>query len=258
MFLTHPALDSPGESGYSYSIPPLLFSAAGREAAERRLSHLCRTTKIVSTNFYIDGFNLYYGSLKNRYRQYKWLDVQSLSEGLLPSSQVKRVRYFTAHVKNPPYDSDVERRQRTYLRALKTLPKVEIHYGHFSQRRVRMPLADPPSTGPATVEVIRTEEKRSDVNLATHLLLDACEEDFDEAVVITNDSDLADPIKAVHERFNLRIGVINPGTRKNQSYHLIRAANWTYATINLRHFRDNQLPIEITDATGTFHKPPSW
>ena len=53
-------------------------------------------------NIYIDGFNLYYGSLKSRYRQYKWLDLQSLSESLLPGRQVRRVRYFTARVKSSP------------------------------------------------------------------------------------------------------------------------------------------------------------
>ena len=212
----------------------------------------------MTTNIYIDGFNLYYGSLKSRYSQYKWLDIQSLSESLLPGRQVKRVRYFTARVKNSSYDPDIERRQRTYLRALETLPKVEIHYGHFTKRRVRMPLANPLSTGSATVEVIRTEEKRSDVNIATHLMLDACDRDFDEAVVISNDSDLVEPIRAVRERFSLRIGVINPGILKNQSYHLRRAADWTYSTINLRHLRDNQLPSIITDAIGAFHKPPSW
>ena len=35
-----------------------------------------------------------------------------------------------------------------------------------------MPLAHPPSVGPQTVEVIGTEEKGSDVNLASYLLLD--------------------------------------------------------------------------------------
>ena len=127
--------------------------------------------------------------------------------------------YFTARVKSSPYDPDIERRQETYLRALATLPKVEIHYGQFRRSRVRMPLANPPSNGPATALVIRTEEKRSDVNVATHLMLDACDGDFDEAVVISNDSDLVEPIRAVRERFGLRISVINPGIRKNQSYH---------------------------------------
>ena len=39
------------------------------------------------------------------------------------------------------------------------------------------------------VEVLRTDEKRSEVNLASHLLIDACTGDFEKALVISNDSD---------------------------------------------------------------------
>ena len=45
------------------------------------------------------------------------------------------------------------------------------------------------------IEVIKTEEKGSDVNLATHLLYDGFRNDYDIAVVISNDSDLLEPIK---------------------------------------------------------------
>ena len=73
-----------------------------------------------------------------------------------------------------------------------------------------MPLANPDPGGPATVEVLRTEEKGTDVNLATFLMVDCCDGDFDEAVVISNDSDLATPVEIVRQRFNKRIGVISP------------------------------------------------
>ena len=212
----------------------------------------------MATNVYIDGFNLYYGSLKTRLPQYKWLDIQSFCESLLPNSDVRRVRYFTARVRNSPRNDQIEMRQQTYLRALMTLPKVSIHYGHFRDSVVRLPLANPADGGAAVVEVIRTEEKRSDVNLATHLLIDACHRDFHEAVVISNDSDLVEPIQAVRDTFGLRIGVINTGSRRRQSHFLIEAASWTYASINHRHFRDNQLPGTILDGTGEFGKPPSW
>ncbi len=64
-------------------------------------------------------------------------------------------------------------RQQAYLRALYTLPKVEVHFGNFMVTETRMPLATPPVVGAKTVKVIKTEEKGSDVNLATYLLVDA-------------------------------------------------------------------------------------
>ncbi len=76
-------------------------------------------------NVYIDGFNLYYGSLKGQ--PYKWLNLERMSELLLPSFEVKRIRYFTARVKERPDDTLAPVRQNAYLRALETLPKVDIH-----------------------------------------------------------------------------------------------------------------------------------
>jgi hypothetical protein len=46
---------------------------------------------------------------------------------------------------------------------------------------------------------IKTEEKGSDVNLATHLLHDPHMDRFDVAVVISNDSDLLEPIKIARQ-----------------------------------------------------------
>ena len=54
------------------------------------------------------------------------------------------------------------------------------------------------------------EEKRTDVDIATHLLVDCFLDDFDEAVVISNDSDLVSPIEMVKSTFGKTIGVINP------------------------------------------------
>ena len=41
------------------------------------------------------------------------------------------------------------------------------------------------------------EEKGSDVNLATYLVADGFRDLYDTAVVVSNDSDLAEPLKLV-------------------------------------------------------------
>ena len=147
----------------------------------------------IRTNIYIDGFNLYYRALRGT--DYRWLDIGKLAHLLLPSSQINRIRYFTARVTSRPSDPTQAQRQQTYLRALRTVPDLTIHYGHFLSNKKRRPLARPPQTGPQVVEVLDTEEKGSDVNLASHLLMDGFEEDYELAVVISNDSDLATPHK---------------------------------------------------------------
>lgn len=66
---------------------------------------------------------------------------------------------------------------------------------------------------PVIVEVSTTEEKQSDVNLATHLLNDAWKGVFDVAVVVTNDSDIIEPIRVVREERNKTVHVLCPAKR---------------------------------------------
>ena len=212
-----------------------------------------------TVNFYVDGFNLYYGSLKNRWSQLKWLNLQTFCEGLAAGRTVKRVRYFTAQAQNTRRDPNVAARQQMYLRALATLPKVSIHYGLFVVRDVLMPLTNNPTPdNPAIVRVTRTEEKRTDVNLATALLLDCFDNDCDEVVVISNDSDLIAPVTAIRQRFGKPVGIISPQRPQRRSSVLAQAASWSYGTINRRHFANNQLPPQMTDANGAFTKPATW
>ncbi len=116
-------------------------------------------------NVYVDGFNLYYGCLKGT--PYKWLDLAALAGRLLPADEIKRIRYFSAKVQGRDIDPGAPQREDAYLRALATVPGLTVHLGHFLTSRTRMRLAHPSPGGPLTVEVMRTEEKGSDVNLAT-------------------------------------------------------------------------------------------
>jgi hypothetical protein len=48
----------------------------------------------LKTNVYIDGFNLYYGCVRDT--PHKWLDLSALCARLLPTNQINSIRYFTA------------------------------------------------------------------------------------------------------------------------------------------------------------------
>lgn len=203
------------------------------------------------TYVYVDGFNLFYGALKNT--PYKWLDINKLCQLLLPGHDITQIKYFSAQVKPRPNKPDQGNNQAFYFRALRTLPNVEIILGHFLSSTVRMRVASPP---PSTIKVVKTEEKGSDVNIAAHLVSDAYEKRFDVAVLITNDSDLATPIKIVKDRVGLPVGIINPSPRKFA--HFLN----THATFKKRVRKGvlaaSQFPPSLTDGQGTFRKPPSW
>jgi uncharacterized LabA/DUF88 family protein len=143
------------------------------------------------TNVYVDGFNLY-GCLRRT--AWKWLDLAARCRNMLqPHHVIGRIRYFTAPTKSTPKNPDQHIRQQAYFRALKTLPGLTVHLGSFQSNTCMRPLA----AGGALVKVIDTKEKGSDVNLASYLLLDGFKQEYDAAVVISNDSDLAEPIKLV-------------------------------------------------------------
>src|SRR5215211_4968324 len=167
------------------------------------------------THVYVDGFNLFYGALKGT--AHKWLDLEALCRRLLPKDEVLQIRYFTARVTARPNDPQQPARQDAYLRALGTLPTVSVHLGEFYVSNVRMRLATPLPGGPATAEVIKTEEKGSDVAMATYLMLDACLGRCDAAVLITNDSDLREPLRLVRDELRLTTGIINPHPASRRS-----------------------------------------
>lgn len=205
------------------------------------------------TNVYIDGFNLYYGCVKDT--PYKWLDIAELCRLSLPSHyQINRIRYFTALVKPRPSDPHQQVRQQTFIRALHTLPNFSIHYGEFLQSEVRMHLAHPPAKGPTTALVVKTEEKGSDVNLATYLLMDAYEHDFEVAVVISDDSDLVEPINIVRRRLKHNVTILSP-RGKSRTLSLAATKFWPISTANLA---ASQFPPTLADANGTITKPATW
>jgi uncharacterized LabA/DUF88 family protein len=206
------------------------------------------------TNVYIDGFNLYYGALKGS--PYKWLDLEALCRHLLPKDAINRIRYFTAKVSARPGDPQLPIRQQTYLRALATLPTVSVHLGVFYVSTVRAYLANPPVTGPRTAEIIKTEEKGSDVALATYLMLDACRGDCQTAVLITNDSDLREPLRLVREELDLTTGVINPHPASKRS-RALQASFFKQLRPNA--LAASQLPLQVTDVQGRkITKPNNW
>lgn len=207
----------------------------------------------VPTNFYVDAFNLYYGALKDT--SYKWLDLAALFKRVFPRNAVHRIRYFTARVDARPPDSAQPERQQAYLRALQTLPGLSVHYGQYRTRPARMPLEKPRPGGPKTVAVLKTEEKGSDVNLASYLLLDAFREDCEVAIVVSNDADLKTPVELATRELGLRVGVLNPHPGSKRSLDLRPTF---FKQLRRGPVAASQFPAVLHDAVGEIRKPSSW
>lgn len=231
-------------------------------------------TKKLKAYAYVDGFNLFYGSLKKS--NYKWLDLNKLSELYFPNYEIAKIKYFSAITKSRQDDLNKPIRQLTYFRALKTLKNLEIILGTFLENEVTMyipekclktgrqsanvelnkTLAKLPLLGKNYLVAKRTEEKGSDVNLATHLIMDAYEQKFDLAIVISNDSDLAESIKIVNKQLNLKVRLLNPYPRTNHT--LQDAVNRDIKIIRKAALANSQFPNKLTDKNGNFCKPKIW
>jgi uncharacterized LabA/DUF88 family protein len=162
------------------------------------------------TIVYIDGFNLYYGLLKGT--SHKWLDLAALFKAVLqPQHQIVRIKYFTARVAARPNDPTAPQRQDIYIRALQAhTPNIDVLKGQFTVKPRRMPLAKP-SDAKEFAEVLFTEEKGSDVNLAVHMLNDAWLDAYECAVIASNDSDLSEAVRLVRTGRKKRVIHVPPG-----------------------------------------------
>lgn len=204
------------------------------------------------TSIYIDGFNFYYGFVKDT--PYKWLDFKALFEkALSPRNEIKHIKYFTAIVTGDR-DPNQPIRQQTYIRALeKHIPELSVYYGYFLSHEKKLPRAQDPQK---QVKVIKTEEKGSDVNLAVHLLNDAWKNAYDCAVVVSNDSDLAGAIELVKNEHGKKIGVVFTRVKKRpQSQELRKLADFI-KPIGPNLLKSSQLPLVIPDSNLT--KPTGW
>ena len=231
---------------------------------------------------YIDGLNFYYGALRDGPN--KWINLDALASKLLPKDEIVHIRYFTAIVNARPDDPRIPVRQETYLRALATLPRISIHRGRFTTRVKTRALADayePPCelfdpqfrpqtvfnlmwrdkvrrrTGSTTrVRVIVEEEKGSDVNLGAYLVNDAARNLIDKALVVSNDSDLAEAISLARS-FGAEVGILNPH-RGATSKHLIENSSFEMP-FRRSVLEQTQFPNTIVDSRNReIHKPREW
>jgi uncharacterized LabA/DUF88 family protein len=217
------------------------------------------------TFIYVDGFNLYYRMLDKR-PHLKWLNPKSLAEKLLrPENRIEQVRYYTARVSGRT-NPEGPGRQQLYFDALATIPEISIHMGTFISSTKYAGLFHPPKFRPElgtrmdepwpdVVKVHKTEEKGSDVNLACHILLDAIRDRFDVAAVISNDSDLVEPIRIATQEFGKIVGLLSPVSNANPE---LKKVSSFIRHISTGHLASAQFPIQIETSSKTICCPSDW
>ena len=176
-----------------------------------------------------------------------------------PQATIVGVDFFTARIRpRPGKGPQGQQRQQAYLRALEERG-VTVHLGVFQLQQKPRPLVRDPSI----YELVHdTEEKGSDVNLASRLLVDGFQGAYDAAIVISNDGDLKMPVDLVRTLLTRPLGVLNPHLHAGRSRALTPpglVAPSFYAKIEPADFFAAQLPDPLSDkADRLIHKPAGW
>ena len=222
-------------------------------------------TEIKNCALYMDGFNFSHNLpvRADGKKEGRWLNPVALAREVWPEARIKFAKYFSAPLLVTPVDIARgsmlgPKEQAKYWRALRTIPNLRIIEGHYEVREVRMPLAADPLR---FVRVIRAEEKRSDVNLASHLLWDAARGVFDCALVASNDSDLREAIRIVARGFNRRVILMTPPAHNHPANFLRQVLG--HRDLDIRRatpsaVRAAQFPDQLRDNDGAFSKPRKW
>jgi uncharacterized LabA/DUF88 family protein len=209
---------------------------------------------------YVDGFNLYFGLRDSNFRRFLWLDLEALAKNLaLPGQAVLYTKYFTTRISGgrptdrPDYAAQINakrKRQSDYIEALVThAGSIQLFEGHFQSKTV--------SCRKCSATWNDAEEKMTDVNIATEMLMDAFANKFDTALLISGDSDLVPPLRAVRTRFPDKRAIVAfpPG---RSSVQLKNAASGQFI-ISKGHLKKSQLPDEIVKPSGhALRRPAKW
>ena len=207
------------------------------------------------TSIYIDGLNLYHGSVQGT--QFKWLDLFKFCRNVIgkningSSYNIDTIKYFTAPAPNP----NSSLRQMAYINAMShSYPSIfSVTHGYFTRNRTQMPVVNPP---PYRIEVFKTEEKGTDVNLSVHLLNDAWLNNYDCCVVVSNDGDMAEAMSLVSQHHpNKTIGLINPIMGRRMLDNLKKHAQLK-RRVRRSHLANSQLPPLIPGTN--IQKPRRW
>ena len=230
----------------------------------------------MKTVVYIDGYNLYYGAIKQSRLEIsegrqacKWLDVVSLSEMIVNrNSQVDAkgfsVKYFSAPVKAKysEHGQDSFSAQHAYHRALKSLypTKFELILGKHQEREVSRYALSEPFDLSKKVDVLEIEEKQTDVNIALQMLRDAYSGTVNQQVLITSDSDLEPAMKMIKEDFpDMILGLVLPvrNVRQERAASLIDLSDWRENHLRVPELEQHQLP-DLIEIGRHIRKPERW
>lgn len=190
---------------------------------------------------YIDGFNLYHAIDKLKNNRLKWLDLSHLmSEFTDPHHQIiANIYFFTAL---PTWKKEALSRHKAYIRALET-KNIHVILGKFKTKDRFCHDCGARWQG--------HEEKETDVNIALYLLNGAYRDEYDEAIIISQDSDLFPAILMVKDRFpEKKVKIITPPELSHSKEMAKVVGSQNLGSIKRIHLERSLFPEVVKNAKG--------
>lgn len=201
----------------------------------------------MKTIFLIDGFNFYHPiDAHPEYHRFKWLDFSKLVKCFIPKTDsVSDIIYFSAETRA---SEEKRRRQKVYLDVLKHLG-IKIVLGEFKKASRKCK-----ECGKWYKE---WNEKLTDVNLASTLIVKAFNDEFEKAIIVCADFDITPAVHSVKHIFpSKRIEVVIPLNRKAEE---IKKSYDRFHHLKIEHLESSLLPPEISISDRKIIKrPPEW
>ena len=230
----------------------------------------------MDTIVYIDGYNLYYGCLRDS--AYKWLDVVSIVDTICkiqnPDARLIQAKYFTSPVKASlaSHGQKANEAQNSYHKALvnKYPDRLQIVQGYHDVRdSVAINRVGKKPDRSNKVNIWKLEEKQTDVNIALHMYRDLIVKgECEQVVLVSADTDLEPVFELIKEDLpESTCGLILPNREPREGgsvaydrlpKSLMEKADWVRRVIKDAELEASQLPNRVPTKKTPAIKPEYW
>lgn len=201
--------------------------------------------------FYIDGYNFYYGLKQKDWKEFYWLDMVSFCTSLIkPIHNVISVNYFSAP---PLHHASKVKRQRRFFDANDQNPLFSLFLStHKPSNKTCKKCGD---------TIFDSEEKQTDVKIATEMLTNCANKICDLSVLMTGDTDLIPALKALKRiDSSHKVMIFFPPKRTT---HIMKAQADGWKDLGLPFYRakfiSGLLNDEVVNGEGsTIQIPAKW
>lgn len=206
-------------------------------------------------NFYVDGFNFYYGlkdmtKMKPDWRKFYWIDLVKLFEQyLLDDEVIGVVHYFTARPKNTGKTA----RQNIFMNCNKAIngDRLKIHYGKYQDKSITC-------RGTCKQQFMHWEEKQTDVNLAIKMVEECHYKNCEKIILVSGDSDFLPPLNLILNYYKEKeISVLFPPCKYTQSIENLKIPTISMGIHKPRWNRAKLDPV-VNVNNKTYRIPTEW